>query len=217
VARPTRQRIKKPAGQFHHGTLADALVEAALRLSETQGPTAWTVREAARLAGVSAGAPYKHFADRAALVAAVAERGFGELDATLEAASAGQPHPLLKLRAIGQAHLGFALERPARYRLMFGAEAPEKGRHEGLHRAATIVFQRVVGVVQACQGAGVVRAGDPHLVALGLFASTHGLAEVVMTGQLDGMGIPAAQQEVGVLGPWVADFLLFGLRGPERA
>ncbi len=111
---------------YHHGNLRPELVRAALALLADSGPAALSLREVARRAGVSHAAPYRHFSDRAALLAALAEDGFVELEVRLEAAGG-------ELSDKARAYVGFALEHPQRFRLMFDAEIV---RGDGVRRAA---------------------------------------------------------------------------------
>ncbi|HET8576665.1 MAG TPA: helix-turn-helix domain-containing protein, partial [Methylomirabilota bacterium] len=113
--RPARLRRQEPRparrrrGRYHHGDLPRALVAAAVSLVEREGVDALTLRGAARKAGVSQAAPYRHFADKQALLAAVAEEGFKALSEAMRRASA--PHegdPLGRFRALGEAYVEFA-------------------------------------------------------------------------------------------------------------
>ncbi len=104
--------MRDRAGRYHHGNLREALIEAGLSLLGEGGRESLSLREVARRAGVSHAAPYRHFEDRAALLTALAEHGYSELE--VELARAGS-----SLAAIGRAYVRFALEHPARFRLMF--------------------------------------------------------------------------------------------------
>jgi len=104
---------------YHHGHLAQALVDAALKLVERGGAEAVSLRDLAQSLGVSRAAPYRHFADRDALLATVAARGFDDLVALYEAALAGSGDGRARLRAGGRAFYDFATQRPGLYRLMF--------------------------------------------------------------------------------------------------
>lgn len=105
---------------YHHGNLRQALVEATVGLIEKKGPLAFTLSEAARLAGVSPAAPYRHFAGRDELLAEVAQQGFAEFSDRLEAAfDGGRPTALGAILRIGSAYLRFATERPGLYIAMF--------------------------------------------------------------------------------------------------
>ena len=105
---------------YHHGNLREALIDATLELLAEKGPGAFTIAEVARLAGVSSAAPYRHFRDAEALLAAVAERGFERFATVLaQAWMDGRPNPSRAFEALGQAYLGFARREPALYGAMF--------------------------------------------------------------------------------------------------
>ena len=105
---------------YHHGNLREALIDAALSLIREKGPAGFTIAEAARAAGVSPAAPYRHFRDRDALMADVATRGFEALAAALIAArDRGRPVPLAALHQLGGAYLAFARDHSATYTAMF--------------------------------------------------------------------------------------------------
>jgi AcrR family transcriptional regulator len=112
--------VDKPA--YHHGDLANALIAGALKLVEQGGAEAVSLRDLAQSLGVSRAAPYRHFDDRDALLAAVAARGFEDLNGEYEAALATPGDGAAKLRATGRAFFGFAIRRPGLYRLMFQSD-----------------------------------------------------------------------------------------------
>src|SRR5439155_12866363 len=114
---PSRRPPQKP---YHHGDLRRVLVEAALRLAEQGGPAAVSVREAARRAGVSPGAPFRHFESRDALMTAVAEEAQRRFRAEIETALAEAPagDPLARFRAFGLAYLRWAMRNPAHFEII---------------------------------------------------------------------------------------------------
>jgi AcrR family transcriptional regulator len=107
---------------YHHGNLAPALIDAALKLVEQGGAEAISLRDLAQSLGVSRAAPYRHFADRDALLATVAARGFEDLVALYEAALTGPGDGPARLRAAGRVFYDFATRRPGLYRLMFESD-----------------------------------------------------------------------------------------------
>lgn len=180
-ARPT----VPPKAGYHHGDLARALVLAATQLVVQGGPAALTLREAARLAGVSVAAPYRHFADREALLAAVLAEGFDGLAAHTEAARQAAPDALNALRAVGLAYVEFAVLHPSVYRLMFGPEC-DKASHPELLAAGERARGVLVRAVVDAQAAGRIAAGPPDTVALAGWAICHGLASLHVDGLLAG-------------------------------
>ena len=110
---------------YHHGNLKEALLRAALELIAQKGPGGFTFAEAARWAGVSPAAPYRHFRDRDELLASVALRGFNQFEATLTRAwDDGRPDAFTALDRLGKAYLAFARTEPAYYSAMFEAGIP---------------------------------------------------------------------------------------------
>jgi AcrR family transcriptional regulator len=159
-------------------SLETRLVAAARRLLETQGLEAATLRATARAAGVSHMAPYRHFADKDALLAAVAEQGFRELAQSMGKAGTDASARL----AIGVAYVVFALENPALYRLMFGANLVPRDRFPGLVAAGARAFEKCLTAAgAAAPGPGETPAAAPAS-AIALWALVHGLANLSLDG-----------------------------------
>src|ERR671929_1278117 len=135
-----------PGRGYHHGALKTALLDAGEALLDEGGAGAVSLREAARRAGVSATAPYRHFADKEALLAALATRGFEQFGAAFEDAARDESDPLA---AMGLAYVRFALARPGRFRLMFGPGISDRSRFPELQAAAARAFGRLVACVEA--------------------------------------------------------------------
>ena len=172
----------KPA--YHHGDLRSALVDAGLAiLAEGGDPAALSFREAARRVGVSAMAPYRHFADKEALLAAIAAVGF-ERFAAAQQASGDAPTPAAALKAQGIAYVTFAVENPALFRLMFGAGAPSKANPE-LGEAARASFGHLMTGV-----ANVPSRADQMDRVLAHWSLVHGLAMLALDGHLGQFGAP---------------------------
>src|SRR5262249_55059601 len=125
---------------YHHGNLREALVTAALNLIGDRGPGGFTFADAARLAGVSSAAPYRHFRDRDQLLGDVARRGFEQFTGALALAwDDGRPDPITAYERLARAHLSFAQEEPAYYSAMFEAGIP-LGDDPALRQAADAAF-----------------------------------------------------------------------------
>lgn len=161
---------------YHHGNLREALIEAALDILE-QGSETLTIRAAAKSAGVSHTAPYNHFADKEALLAAVAIRGFETLEAAVEAArTQAGPDPAAQLAASGEAYVFFAANHPALFRLMFGPrQADDTVRAAGLS-----AFDALVRVVQDGMEAGAFRPSDARATAFTAWSLVHGMAQLAI-------------------------------------
>jgi AcrR family transcriptional regulator len=176
--------------------LREALIDAALELISEKGPGGFTFAEAARGAGVSPAAPYRHFRDREALMADVAKRGFEFLAEDLKHASeAGEPKPIRRLERIGQAYIEFARKEPALFSAMF-----ESGHsHEGPEvRAAE---ERAFGVLlEASQALTETLAEDERppatMIALHMFSLAHGIAALYTRGDASRRKIPMAPSEL---------------------
>ncbi|MBI2527927.1 MAG: TetR/AcrR family transcriptional regulator [Candidatus Rokubacteria bacterium] len=210
--RPGRLRPGHRRKSYHHGDLRRALLDAARELVQTAGAEALTLRAAARLAGVSQAAPYRHFADKRTLLAAVAEEGFRALTEAMRQATAMQSgDPLSRFRALGLSYVGFAVDHPAHFRVMFGRETADKAAHPGLREAAEETFAVLVDALTECQRAGLARPGDPAELAISAWAAVHGLSALLLDGQLG----PGALERVEELARSVTGVLFLGL-GPER-
>ncbi len=175
---PTSRSAERTASAYHHGDLRRGLLDAAESLLERDGgPAALSLREVARAAGVSHNAPYRHFADREALLAALAAEGFSRLAAALKAAAASSP-PTRALAA-GRAYLRFARTHRALYLLMFGPDI-RKCAHPALAAAARAAF----AAWQSGRTGGGESARHVRHEAVGGWALAHGLAHLIVDGQL---------------------------------
>jgi AcrR family transcriptional regulator len=199
-------------GRYHHGDLRRALLAAAQELVRELGPAGLTLREAARRAGVTHAAPYRHFADKGALLAAVAERGFRELHAQLERAAGGLVASAA-IHAIGLAYVHFARENPSTFRVMFAAELGDKRRYPGLLAEDQAVFDLLRAAIQAAQRAAELPAGDPVRMGMVAWSMLHGVAALAVDGQLERAGVRVEQLEE--FAGRVIGTALAGLRGAE--
>ena len=136
---------------YHHGDLRQALVRSALEILSEAGVGSLSLRAAARRARVSAMAPYRHFADKEALLAAVAEYGFRELAARLTAAAATAADPREGLAALGVAYVLFACDQPSLFKLMFGPMIEKKTGHPALDEAANACFNALRQALEAAK------------------------------------------------------------------
>ena len=170
-----------PAKPYHHGNLKQALLEAAVALIAETGPRGFTLREAARRAGVSHNAPYRHFRDRDDLLAAVATDGFDRLTQAM-ARGGRQAGPLNRLRRSGLAYVGFALRWPQHFAAMFDAPWKEPDYPE-CAAAAQRCFQTLLVLVRDSQAARQMPAGDPERMAYHAWSLVHGIAKLANAGQ----------------------------------
>ena len=178
IADTPAMRRKKPE-QYHHGDLRPALVAGAMRLLKDQSAAELSLRAVARLAGVSPNAPYRHFASKDALLAAVAEDGFRRLAAAMDAAS-GPPRK--RLAQMGVAYVRFATENSRLYGLMFGPVLCDWARFEGLVAAADASFELLVDAV--AKATGDDRKSAPREAMLA-WSAVHGYSMLAIDGHLD--------------------------------
>lgn len=162
-----------PRRRYHHGDLKPVIVATALEVLAEDGLQALSLRKVARRAGVSHNAPYMHFDDKNALLAAIADEGFRELEAamrrTLESGEAGSREQLVRL---GEAYVAFARARPQHLQVMF-ADLRDAGPPRAASRGT---FELLVDTVAAGQERGTVAAGDPRELATALWSLVHGFA-----------------------------------------
>jgi len=149
------------------------------------GAASLTMREIGRRLGVSRAAPYRHFADKTALLVAVAAAGFDRLKRRLETTEAHAPLAgAEQLERIGEEYVRFALENPAHYRLMYGKEALTREDLPDLRESANAIFEHLVDLFQAHQRSGLIRREDPRAQAYVAWSAVHGLASLVIEGQI---------------------------------
>ncbi|MFZ5833771.1 MAG: TetR/AcrR family transcriptional regulator [Pseudomonadota bacterium] len=201
---------------YHHGDLREALVRAALELIRQKGHAGFTFADAARAAGVSPAAPYRHFRDRDELMIDIARRGFEQFEAALSKAwNRGQPDALRALQRMGAAYLEFARAEPAYYSSMFEAGIPAQA-----DPALAQAGERAFGVLLAAAEALTLllpAAGRPpaRMIALHIWALSHGIASLFGRGDEGRRALPMPAQDLLEAGVLVYLHGL-GLGGPPR-
>jgi AcrR family transcriptional regulator len=173
----------KKQKHYHHGNLRETLRDAAIRLIAEVGPTAFTLREVARRAGVSHNAPYRHFQDKDDLLAAVGAEGFRELKEAMLNAALQQTNALERLKRSGLAYVSFALRRPEHFTVMFDAPTPKR-KSDVLAAAGKQAFDTLISFVKNCQDEGQLPPGNPLEFALLAWTMVHGIAKLATTGRL---------------------------------
>lgn len=213
---PVRRLIQLKQG-YHHGDLRNALVGEALKLLEQDGHSDFALRDLARRVGVSAAALYSHFADKNALLAAVAAAGFVRLEAALQAAIRNDSDPADQFLHMGSAYVRFGMDHPALYKLMFASEElpARHGEYPDLQAAAEAAFGLLTDMLARLQRRGILRAGDPEADGLSVWAHVHGLASLIISGHVECAGDPAPP--AAELVTLSLTTLLNGLRSPARA
>lgn len=177
----TPPRRKRP-DRYHHGDLRRALVQEALRVIQSSGVEALTLRTAGARLGVSRTALYRHFTSKDDLLGAVAGEGFRTLRAALDAAWRETGGGRAGLAAMGRAYVRFAEAHPAHYRVMFGGfvrpdTVPcDDGQRDG------DAFAVLVEAITALQQQGLVRDDEPRLLARYIWSVVHGIAMLALDG-----------------------------------
>jgi AcrR family transcriptional regulator len=182
---------------YHHGNLKEALVRAALELIAEKGPAGFTFADAARWAGVSPAAPYRHYRDRDALIADVARRGFELFTAALNTAwDEGRPDTLAAFERLGRAYLGFARAEPAYYSAMFEAGVSPDSDPE-LRTAGESAFAVLRAAAEKLVALMPAKGRPPALmVALHVWSMTHGIASLFGRGDAARRTLPMPPEEL---------------------
>ena len=185
------------ARPYHHGDLRRALTDAALALVGERGPKGFSLTEVARRAGVSAAAPYRHFADKADLLATVAQLGFEQLTAALRAApDSGSGRA--RLVEMSRRYVRWAVEHPDFYLVMFGAEAKRPDQLD-LVRAAEAAFGVLLDAIDGARSSGEPAVDDRQTLAGSVWSVVHGTATLEIGGELRHAGIPTAAEDLAAL------------------
>jgi len=190
------RRGRGPRG-YHHGNLKEDLVRAALELIAEKGPAGFTFADAARWAGVSPAAPYRHYRDRDALIADVARRGFDAFTAALTAAwDDGRPDVLGAFDRLGKAYLDFARREPAYYSAMFEAGVPVDADPD-LREAGDRAFGVLRGAAEKLVALMPASGRPPALmVGLHIWSMTHGIASLFGRGDPARRSLPMPPEDL---------------------
>jgi len=167
---------------YHHGDLRNALIGAATRQVRDGGVAGFSLREAAREVGVSPNAAYRHFADKSALLAAVATAGFADLSRAMRAAMSRADGPVARVEATGRAYVRFAFREPERFRLMFGADRRREATSEAIYGPTPyeLLGEALDGLVEA----GALDPSGREGAELVAWTAVHGFADLVLEGAL---------------------------------
>ncbi len=171
-----RPKSKRAGESYHHGDLRQSLIQEAIALIDEAGIARLSLREVARRLGVSHNAPYRHFADKEGLLAAVAVDGFQALTSVMLAAKQSQPADTTQpLEAIGKAYIHFALTHPSHYQIMFlGGSWDDPDKYPDLGMAGQQAFEVLVGTIEAGQAIGLYRGFDALDMARVAWSLVHG-------------------------------------------
>jgi AcrR family transcriptional regulator len=193
---PSTRAARKPRHRYHHGNLRRGLLDEALATIRAEGVEGLTLREIGARLGVSRTALYRHFADKRALLAAVATEGFRVLRQQLVTAWEEGGHGRAAFESMGVAYVRFAVANPSHYRVMFGGFVDPKACDPELAAEAAGAFQALVDALAALQRDAVVRGDDTLKVARFVWAVVHGVAMLGIDGQLREPGGPNRVEEL---------------------
>jgi AcrR family transcriptional regulator len=215
-AKPRTVR-RPPPKPYHHGDLRRVLIDAALQLVEEGGPEAVSVREAARRAGVSPGAPFRHFPSRSALMKAVAEDAQGrfraEIVMALNEAPAGDP--LARFRAFGLAYLRWAMRNPAHFAIISDARYFDHDKASELSRDNAELIGMAGRTLADAFAQGQLRSVDLKQVQIAGRALVYGFARMNIDGHFPRWGI--AESEAKATAEAVLDLFIDGIARHRRS
>ena len=193
----SRKRVPAEPRAYHHGDLRRVLIDAALELTEQGGDEAVSVREAARRAGVSPGAPFRHFPTRAALMTAVAEEAQRRFRAEIEAATAATAakDPLTRLRAFGIGYLRWALRHPAHFEVISNGKYFSHGQSAAVAGDNNELIARTEQLLAEAFAQGQLRAVDLRTARIAGRALVYGFGRMKIDGHFPRWGIADAEAE----------------------
>ncbi|MCP4138991.1 MAG: TetR/AcrR family transcriptional regulator [Chloroflexi bacterium] len=172
-------------GNYHHGDLKNALIQVGVEILAEEGLGRLSLRKVAKQAGVSHAAPYSHFKDKQALIAAISTESFKELHIQIETVFLDyKENPKDLLVETSWAYLQFALTKPDQFKLMFSSVLEKEKKYPDFVEISHLNFQQLLIVVEICQDAKILKSGQASLTAVSLWSAVHGLAMLVLEGQI---------------------------------
>jgi len=173
------------ANNYHHGDLKNALIQAGVQILARDGVSELSLRKVAKQAGVSHAAPYSHFADKQALIAAISTEGFKQLFVQIEKIfESYRDEPKNLLIETAWAYIQFALNEPDRFKLMFSSVLEKEKEYPDFVESSQQNFQQLVRLVEICQQARVLKTGPADLVAVSVWSAVHGFVSLLLEGQI---------------------------------
>ncbi|PIQ23338.1 hypothetical protein COW36_08320 [bacterium (Candidatus Blackallbacteria) CG17_big_fil_post_rev_8_21_14_2_50_48_46] len=201
VPRPERMKTKAQVkgNAYHHGDLYEALLTATLEQIVKHGVQGISLRGIAQQVGVSAAAPYRHFADKQEMIAAVATRGFEMMASEMQALDLSQTqelsHPLEALRQLARIYFQFAYQYPTYFDLMFGSAIENKELYPELKTASEKTFLNFISAISAAHHKGQLKPFPPEQIALAFWAQLHGYANLMVHQQIHWKNLGADSPE----------------------
>lgn len=194
---------------YHHGDLRNALIESAVALIRTHGPGAVSLREVAKLAGVSHTAPYRHFEDKHALLAAIAEEGFRRLGKAMADVAKRYKDPHKQLIEAGKAYVDLAVANPEVTQLMFGGYLDPERCSDELKVRGDQAFQGLLNIIENGKRAGILKPIDSMELATVTWSLSHGFAMLIAGGQMN--QIVKNKKDIDALSRTLGKLLLEGI------
>jgi AcrR family transcriptional regulator len=174
-----------PVRKYHHGDLKNALIQAGIEILSEQGLQALSLRKVALRAGVSHAAPYAHFTDKQALIAAISTEGYRQLyDCLAAAVEQYRTDPLRQLIEAAWAYVQFALREPAHFKITLSGMVEKEQEYPAFVEMTQKAFRLVVEVAEACQQAGILKPGPAEQMAVSVWSTVHGFASLILEGQI---------------------------------
>jgi len=171
--------------KYHHGDLKNALIQAGVKILAKEGVGGLSLRKVAKKAGVSHSAPYAHFPDKQSLIAAISTEGFKQLYTELDAAVSPYANDPRRQLAEGVwAYVQFAMNNTDTFNIMFSDVLEKEKDYPAYVESSRKTFERVVGIVKACQDAGVLRPAPAEIMAVSVWGQLHGIISLVLEGQV---------------------------------
>lgn len=170
---------------YHHGDLKNALIHAGIEILAEEGVPGLSLRKVARQAGVSHAAPYAHFSDKRALIAAIATEGHNRINALIARIIAThEDDPLAQLVDTAFAYLQFGIDEPDLFQLTFAGIVEQEKDYPALVEMTGKNFEQIRQIVMRCQQADIFASGSDELLALNVWGSVHGLVSLLLQGQI---------------------------------
>jgi AcrR family transcriptional regulator len=174
-----------PEKSYHHGDLKNALIQAGIEILAREGVSGLSLRKVARQAGVSHAAPYAHFADKQALIAAISTEGHKKIFTRIASILEQYPNqPLWQLVETAWAYAGFGFEEPAHFKITFSGVIEKERDYPALVEMTEKNFEMLRKIVASCQSEGILDPGKPDLIAVGVWGLVHGFVSLIHEGQI---------------------------------
>jgi len=170
---------------YHHGDLKNALIKAGIEILAKEGVGALSLRKVAQKAGVSHSAPYSHFPDKQSLIAAISTEGFNQLSGELRSViERYKDDPKRQLMDGALVYVQFAMDNADTFKIMFSGVLEKEKEYPSFVEASRKTFELVVGIVRACQDAGILRSTSPEMMAVTVWGQVHGIISLALEGQI---------------------------------